>query len=99
MINNDVVNVTAFATNYLGKVARASTKGILVGGLITQISEHLRFEFNLEEERLVEGKDKDDMNALVHQGMISVDGNTYMVMIPTKLFLICLTLEMLGLML
>lgn len=84
MINNDVVNSAAFATNYMGKVARVASRGILARGMITQIAEHLGFEFNLEEDHLVERRGKIDMDALVHQGMISVDGNTYTVIICNK---------------
>lgn len=87
MINNDIVNVTTFAAYYLGKVARAATRGISVGGLITQIAKHLRKVFNLEEDYLVEGKDKIDMDSLVHQGMIFVHSNTYTTMIQNKVIL------------
>lgn len=64
------VHIITFAANYLGKVARVATGGISVGDLITQIIEHLVLEFNLAEDRLVEGKNKIDMYALVHQVMI-----------------------------
>lgn len=46
MINNDVVNVASFMANYLRRVSRATAEDILVGGLITQIVEHLWLEFN-----------------------------------------------------
>lgn len=36
---------------------------------------------------MVEGKSKVNMDALVHQGMISIYGNTYMVMIYNKIIL------------
>lgn len=36
------------------------------------------------EDFLVEGKYKIDMDALVHQVMISIDGNTYTMMIHNK---------------
>lgn len=38
MTNNEIMNVVAFATNYLGRVARAPTKGIFMGDMITQIA-------------------------------------------------------------
>lgn len=84
MINNDVVNFVASATNYLRRVAHAATRGILAGGLITQIVEHFELEFNLEVDRLVDGKNKIYMDSLMHQGIISVDKNTYTTMICNK---------------
>ena len=68
MINNDVVNVSAFAANNLGEVARATTRGISVGVMVTQIAEHLGFEFNWDEDHLVEGMNKVDIDAFMHQG-------------------------------
>lgn len=55
--------------------------------MITQIAEHLGFEFNLAEDRIVERRNKVDMDSLVHQGMIFMDSNTYMVMIRNKAIL------------
>lgn len=49
-----MVNVDVFTTNYLGREARVDTGGISVGGLITQIVEHLELEFNLAEDLLIE---------------------------------------------
>lgn len=55
--------------------------------MITQISEHLGFKFKLEEDRLVEGRNKVDLYALVHQGIIFVDSNTNMMMIHNNIIL------------
>ena len=81
MVNNGIVNVVAFAANYLSKVSWAATRDILVGDMFTQIAEFLSFEFNLSEDHVVEGKCKIDMEALVHQGMIYMD--------ETSMFLTC----------
>lgn len=70
MVKNDMVNVVAFMAKYLGRVARMATGEILVGVLITQIAKHLKLEFNLADDRLVEGKYNIEMDALMHQGMI-----------------------------
>lgn len=87
MTNNAILNFVAFAVNYLGKVACAATRGISVKGMITQIIEQLGIEFNLVEDRIVEGRIKVGMDAHVHQGMIFMDGNTYTVMICNKAIL------------
>lgn len=83
LTNNDILNVAAFTANHTGKVARDTTGGFSVGGMITQIVKHL----NLVEERIIEGRSKVDMDSLVHQGMISMDGNTYTMMIRNKAIL------------
>lgn len=49
--------------------------------MITQIAEFIGFEFNLAEDRVVEWKSNIDIEALVHQGVIYMDGNTYTMMI------------------
>lgn len=84
MVKNELLNYSTFTTNYLGRVACATTRGISVGGMITQITENLGLEFNLEVDKLVEGNTKVDMDALIHQGTISIDGNTYTMMIQNK---------------
>lgn len=81
MTNNGIVKVVAFMENYLGKVSRATTKDISVGGIIIQIAEYLSFEINLAGDVVVDRKNKINMEALVHQGMIYMDGNTYTVMV------------------
>ena len=68
MSTSGIVNVTAFAFNYLGKVSRAATRDILVGGMITQITEFLSFEFNLAKDLIVEGKGKIDIESLYDDG-------------------------------
>lgn len=58
-----------------------------MGVLITQIAKHLKLEFNLADDRLVEGKYNIEMDALVHQGMIFIDDNTYTMMISNNIIL------------
>lgn len=41
MVNNGIVNIVAFTTNYLGKVSREATRDISVGGMIIQIIKFL----------------------------------------------------------
>ena len=76
----EIINVAAFRTNYLGRVARAPTEGISVGGMITKIAEHLTFWLNLSSKTPVAGKAKIDMESLIHQGMIVVTNNSYSLM-------------------
>lgn len=84
MTTNGILNVFAFPKNYLGKVDRVATKDTSVGGMVNQIAKFPDFEFNLVEENVVEGNSKIDMDALVHQRMIYMDGSTYMIMIHNK---------------
>lgn len=74
--NNAIINVVAFTTNYLGRVARAPTGGISMGGMITQIAQHLRYSLNLSSNTPVVGKAKIDMESLIHQGMIAVTNDS-----------------------
>lgn len=80
MANNEIINVAAFTANCLGRVARASTKGISVGGMITQIAENLGYALNLSSDAPITGKEKLDMESLIHQGMIDVTHNSYSLM-------------------
>lgn len=80
MANNEIINVDAFAANYLGRVARAPTRGIFVEGMITQTAEHLRYSLNLSYDTPVTGKTKIDMESLIHQGMIPVTHKSYSLM-------------------
>lgn len=52
--------------------------------MITKIVEFLGFEFNLAEDHVGEGNCKTDMEDLIHQGMIYVDGNTSTMMVWNK---------------
>lgn len=81
MANNEILNVVAFAANYLGRVACAPTRGIYMRGMITQIGEHLGYTLNLSSNTLVAGNVKIDIKSLIHQGMISVTHNSYSPMI------------------
>lgn len=80
MENNVIINVAAFAVSYLGIVARAPTRGIFVGVMITQIAEHLEYGLNFSSDTPVAGKAKIDMESLIHQGMIVVTHNNYSLM-------------------
>lgn len=71
MTNRVAVSVVEFAVDYLGRVGRAAQGGISIGGIITQIAHHFRYDPTALNETPVEGKHKLDMNALVQQGMIS----------------------------
>jgi hypothetical protein len=71
MANRVAVSVAAFAADYIGRVGRAAQEGISIGGIITQIAHHSRYDPVALIETSVAGKHKLDMNALVHQGMIS----------------------------
>lgn len=55
--------------------------------MITQIVEYVSLDFNLSEDVVVEGKSKINMEALVHQGMIYVYGNTYTMFVENKFVL------------
>lgn len=87
MENTEIVNVFAFAANYFGRVARAPTRGISVGGMITQITWHLRFKLNLSSKTSVVGKAKIDMVSLIHQGMIDITHNSYSLMSHSRFIL------------
>lgn len=89
MAHNQSINVPAFAADYLGRVGRADSDGISVGGMITQIIEHFGYHAVLLEETPVEGKIKIDMSDLIQQSMISIAHNYYSVMIH-KRFIIAL---------
>lgn len=80
MTNNEIVNIVVFVANYLGRVARAPTDGIFVGGMIIEIVEHLRFGLNLFSEFPIAGKAKIDMESLIRQGMLAVTHNSYSLM-------------------
>lgn len=80
MANNEIINVVAFVTNYLGRVVGVPTEGISVGDMITQIAEHLRYGLNLSSDNPVIDKAKTDMESLIHQGMIVVTNNSYSLM-------------------
>lgn len=71
------INVAAFAVDYLGRVGRATSGNISVGGMITQIADHFRFGVVLAEAPQVPGKNKLDMAALIQQGMIEVKQDYY----------------------
>lgn len=55
MAQNHVINVAAFVVDYLGRVGRADSGGISVGGMITQIIEHFRYHTILLEDTPVAG--------------------------------------------
>ena len=58
MVHQQQVNVAAFAADYLGRVGRASTSGISIGGMITQIADHFHYNHELFEISTVPGKSK-----------------------------------------
>lgn len=70
MENNDLINVASFAAYHLHPVSKSSTCEILVGCMITLIAEHYDYTFHAESDIVVQGKQKVDMESLVHQGMI-----------------------------
>lgn len=73
MPNNVIINVVAFAENYLCNVSLAATWDISVGCMITQNAEFFGFEFKLADDHVVEGKGNTNMEALIHQGTIYVE--------------------------
>lgn len=89
MAQNQAINVTAFAADYLGRVGREDSDGISVGGMITQIAENFSYHTALLEDTPMAGKTKVDMEALIQQGMISVAHDYYFVLIH-KRFIIAL---------
>lgn len=89
MAQNQTINVVAFAIDYLGRVGRADSGGISVGGMITQIAEHFGYHAVFLEETPVAGKTKIDMAALIQQCMIFVVHDYYFVLIH-KRFIIAL---------
>lgn len=89
MVQNQAINVVAFAADYLRRVSRADFGGISVGGVITQIAEHFGYHTVLLEDTHVAGKTKIDIATLIQQGMISVAPNYYSVLIH-KRFIIAL---------
>lgn len=84
MVQNQAINVVAFATDYLGRVGQVDSGGISVGGMITQIAEHFGYHAVLLEDTSVAGKTKIDMAALIQQGMIYVAPNYYFVLIHKR---------------
>lgn len=89
MTHNQSINVAVFAADYLGRVGRADSGGISVGGMITQIAKHFGYHAILLEETPVEGKMKIDMSVVIQQGMISITRDYYLVVIH-KRFIIAL---------
>jgi hypothetical protein len=89
MTQNKSINVAAVADDYLGRVGRADSGGISVGGMITQIAEHFGYQVVLLEDTPIAGKTKIDMSALIQQGMIVVAPTYYFVLIH-KRFIIAL---------
>jgi hypothetical protein len=65
MVQNKAINVAAFVADYLGRVGRADSGGISVGGMITQIAEHFGYQTVLLEDTPIAGKTKIDMSALI----------------------------------
>lgn len=84
MAQNKAINVASFAADYLGRVGRADSGGISVGGMITQITEHFGYQAVLLEDTPVAGKTKFDMSALIQQGMIVVAPTYYYVLIHKR---------------
>jgi hypothetical protein len=72
MAQNKAINVAAFAADYMGRVGRADSEGISVGGMLTQIAEHFGYQVVLLEDTPIAGNTKIDMSALISQGMIVV---------------------------
>lgn len=89
MVQNKAISVAAFAADYLGRVGRADSGGISVGGMITQIAEHFGYQAVLLEDTPIAGHTKIDMSALISQGMIDVAPTYYYVLIH-KRFIIAL---------
>src|SRR3954467_13585408 len=77
MLHHDVLNVAAFVADFLGKVGRASSGGISVGGLITQIAVHFGYRELLDTDTPIAGKTKIDMESLIHQSMITISNGGY----------------------
>src|SRR3954470_9552058 len=71
MIEVSRVNVAAFAANHLKQVGNASCGEISVGGMISQLAEHLDYGHLLNDEPSLPGK-KIDLQTLVNQRMIIV---------------------------
>ncbi|XP_050908560.1 uncharacterized protein LOC127122233 [Lathyrus oleraceus] len=69
--------IPAFAADYLGRVGRATSGDISVGGMITQIADHFGFGAALADSPQVPGKTKLDMAALIQQCMIAVKQDYY----------------------
>ncbi|XP_050890921.1 uncharacterized protein LOC127096386 [Lathyrus oleraceus] len=80
MASQTLINVAAFAADYLGRVGRATSGDISVGGMITQIADHFGFGAALADSPQVPGKNKLDMAALIQQGMITVKQDYYSLM-------------------
>lgn len=68
MVQNQAINVITFVTDYFGRVGREDSRGISVGGMITQIVDRFGYHAILLEETPVAGKSKIDMEALIQQG-------------------------------
>lgn len=89
MAQNKAINVVAFVVDYLGKVGRADSGGISVGGMITQIVEHFGYQIVLLEDTPIASKTKIDISALIQQGIIVV-APTYNFVLIHKRFIIAL---------
>jgi hypothetical protein len=89
MAQTKTINVAAFAADFLGRVGRANSGGISVGGMITQIALHFGYQAILLEDTPIVGNTKIDMSALIAQGMIAVAPTYYSVLIH-KRFIIAL---------
>lgn len=84
MAQNKAINVAAFTADYLGRVGRADSGGISVGSMITQIAEDFGYQVVLLEHTPITGKTKNDMFALISQGMIVVAPTYYFVLIHKR---------------
>lgn len=84
MAQNKTINVAVFAADYLGRVGRANSDGISMGGMITQIALHFGYQAVLLEDTPIAGNTKIDMSALIAQGMIAVAPTHYSVLIHKR---------------
>ena len=80
MAHRIFVNVAAFVADHLGRVGRATSGGISVGGIITQITNHFGYDPVVLDKSLIVGNDNFNMTSLVNQGIIQVESDHYAIM-------------------
>lgn len=84
MVNEEPVNVAAFAADHLGTMGRSSSGAISVGGMITQIADWCGCRPVLDGETPLQALGKLDLNALCTQGMLEQSRHGYVLVSRTR---------------
>lgn len=84
MFNGYSLNVPAFIYKQVSRIANSTTRGIVIGGLITPIVEHVDVSFCEDIEFPLTGRSWCNLESLLNMGMINRDGELYGLMVHVK---------------